>query len=89
MGYDKNTTWHFYINTNLGEGEATKAGPGELWEVNLPTGGFRWDGDVVGVKREIVKYCQANAGPDDYTHCFGRKLPKRKALKYMINLNKL
>ena len=84
MAYTKDTTWHFYINTNLGEGEASKAGPTELWQVSLPTGGFQWDGDVVSVKREIKKYCQAD--PDNYTHCFGRKLPKRKALKWNSKL---
>ena len=73
--------WHFFIDTNLGEGEAIKSGSGELWEVSLPTGGFRFDGNVVTVKRKIVKYCQEYPG-SKYTHCFGRKLPKRKALKW-------
>ena len=71
--------WHFFIDTNLGEGEASKADNGDPWIVCMPTGDFAFYGDVVNVKREIVRYCQRMAAK--YTHCFGRKLPVRNALK--------
>lgn len=80
MAYKKVSSWHFYIDTNLGEGEAIKEEQGCPWEVSLPTGDFRFDGNIVEIKREIIKYCQAR--PDDYTHCFGRRLPKRRKLKW-------
>lgn len=70
--------WHFYIDTNLGEGEAEKLGAGNPWVVVMPTCTWQFEGSIEKLKREIVKFCQVTEG---YTHCFGVKLPSQDSLK--------
>lgn len=45
------------ITTPDGEGEAIKAGQSEVWEVNIPEGGFRMYGSVAEMKKRTRRAC--------------------------------
>jgi hypothetical protein len=77
---------HFYIDTNLGEGTATKQDAGEVWYISLPHQVFTFLGSLPEVRAEIVRRVKShneNADSDQpiYSRIFGRGVPNRNAFK--------
>tara|TARA_R110002020_G_scaffold367731_1_gene579635 strand:+ start:3130 stop:3405 length:276 start_codon:yes stop_codon:yes gene_type:complete len=75
---------HFYIDTNLGEGEAQKDKPGGRWFVSLPHQVFTFAGYSAEVRAEIVRRVKtynesADSDRPTYSRIFGQNIPCRRA----------